>query len=79
MLYLLYIFLMSLVPLEWAPPLKGRQLNKRWGDHSDIHTKYFIGYLYIGSKTKPLHVMLPKTNAYVKGYDGQTKWMYFLI
>ena len=23
--------------------------------------------------------MLPKTNAYVKGYDGQTKWMYFLI
>ena len=23
--------------------------------------------------------MLPKTSAYVKGYDGQTKWMYFLI
>ena len=23
--------------------------------------------------------MLPKTNAYVKGYDGQTKWMYCLI
>ena len=23
--------------------------------------------------------MLPKTNAYVKSYDGQTKWMYFLI
>ena len=23
--------------------------------------------------------MLPKTNAYVKGYDAQTKWMYFLI
>ena len=23
--------------------------------------------------------MLPKTNAYVKIYDGQTKWMYFLI
>ena len=22
--------------------------------------------------------MLPKTSAYVKGYDGQTKWMYFL-
>ena len=22
--------------------------------------------------------MLPKTNAYVKRYDGQTKWMYFL-
>ena len=23
--------------------------------------------------------MLPKTSAYVKRYDGQTKWMYFLI
>ena len=23
--------------------------------------------------------MLPKTNAYVKSYDEQTKWMYFLI
>ena len=22
--------------------------------------------------------MLPKTSAYVKSYDGQTKWMYFL-
>ena len=23
--------------------------------------------------------MLPKTSAYVKSYDGQTKWMYFSI
>ena len=23
--------------------------------------------------------MLPKTSAYVKRYDEQTKWMYFLI
>ena len=23
--------------------------------------------------------MLPKTSAFVKHYDGQTKWMYFLI
>ena len=23
--------------------------------------------------------MLPKTKAYVKSYDGQTKWMYLLI
>ena len=23
--------------------------------------------------------MLPKTSTYVKGYDGKTKWMYFLI
>ena len=28
---------------------------------------------------KPLHIMLPKTSAYVRRYDGQTKWMYFLI
>ena len=24
-------------------------------------------------------IMLPKTTAYVRRYDGQTKWMYFLI
>ena len=23
--------------------------------------------------------MLPETSTYVKSYDGQTKWMYFLI
>ena len=23
--------------------------------------------------------MLPKTSAYVKRYDGETKWMYFFI
>ena len=23
--------------------------------------------------------MLPKTSPYVKSYDGQTKWIYFLI
>ena len=26
-----------------------------------------------------LNIMLPKTSAYVKSCDGQTKWMYFLI
>ena len=26
-----------------------------------------------------LHIMLPKTSAHVQTYDGQTKWMYFLI
>ena len=41
--------------------------------------KYFIGYLYNDNKVNPLHKMLPKTSAYVKSYDGQTKWMYFLI
>ena len=28
---------------------------------------------------KPFHIKLSKTSAYVKSYDGQTKWMYFLI
>ena len=41
--------------------------------------KYFIGYLYNDHKVKPLHKILPKTSAYVKSYDGQTKWMYFWI
>ena len=39
--------------------------------------KCFVGYLY-NNKVKLLHIMLPKTNAYVKSYDEQTKWMYFL-
>ena len=41
--------------------------------------KYFIGYLYNDHKVKPFHVMLPKTSAHVKSYDGQTKWMCSLI
>ena len=40
--------------------------------------KCFIGYLYDNQKVKPLHIMLPKTSAFVKSYDGQTKWVYFL-
>ena len=31
---------------------------------------YFIGYFYNGNKVKPLNIMLPKTRAYVKIYDG---------
>ena len=41
--------------------------------------EYFIGYLYDDYKVKLLYKMLPKTSAYVKSYDRQTKWMYFLI
>ena len=41
--------------------------------------KYFIGYWYNDYKINPLHIMLPKTSAYVKGYDRQTIWMYFSI
>ena len=64
-----------------------------WGGDADIEKvlvsnkisfdeknyKYFIGYLYNGNKVKPLNIMLPKATAYAKSYDGQTKWMYFLI
>ena len=32
--------------------------------------KYFIGYMHDDSKFKTLHTILPKTSAYVKGYDG---------
>ena len=41
--------------------------------------KYFISYFYNGNKVKPLYVVLPKMSAYVKSYDGPTKWVYFLI
>ena len=41
--------------------------------------KYFIDYLYNDHKIKPLNIMLPKTSAYVKSYDGKTKLIYFLI
>ena len=40
--------------------------------------KCFIGYLYNGNKVKPLNIMLPKTSAFAKSYDGQTKRVYFL-
>ena len=41
--------------------------------------EYFIGYLYNYNKVKPLNIKLPKTSAFVKSYNRQTKWMYFMI
>ena len=35
--------------------------------------------MIIKFKVKPLHIMLANTSAYVKSYDGQTKWMYLLL
>ena len=35
--------------------------------------------MYNDNKVKPLHILPPKTRAYVKSYGGQTNWMYFLI
>ena len=46
---------------------------------SEKNYKYFIGYLYNDHKVQLLHLTLPKTSTYVKRYDRQTKWMYFLI
>ena len=35
--------------------------------------------MYKGNKVKPLHIILPKTGAYVKIGDEETTWLYFLI
>ena len=35
--------------------------------------------MYDDHKIKLLHIMVPKTSAYVRSYDAQTEWMYFLI
>ena len=32
-----------------------------------------IDYLYNGNEVEPLKIILPKTSAYVKRHDGQTK------
>ena len=39
----------------------------------------FIDCLFNDHKIKPLYIMLPKTSAYLKSYDIQSKWMSFLI
>ena len=41
--------------------------------------KHFIGYKNYDYLTKPLPIMLPKMRAYVKTYDGESRWMTFLI
>ena len=41
--------------------------------------RYFTGFKDNDYKIKPLLIMLPKTNAYVRRCDGETKWMNFLI
>ena len=35
--------------------------------------KNFFGYMDDDLKIKPLHIMLPKMSAHVKGRDGETK------
>ena len=58
---------------------KNSPLQKSYLFRKCRYCKYFIGYLYNDYKIMPLHIMLPKTRGHVKGYDGETKWMYFLI
>ena len=41
--------------------------------------KHFIVYLQDNYKIKLLQIIITKTSAYIKCYDGQTKWMYLLI
>ena len=53
--------------------------NKISFSEKSYFKKVIIGYLYNGNKVRPLNIMLPKTSAYVKSYDRQTKWMKFFI
>ena len=82
---------MKLKKINFKTPIRTHKTHTFWGD-VDIQKvlvsnkisfgekkiyKHFIGYLYNDNKVNPLHIMIPKTSAYVKSYDGQTKWMYF--
>ena len=35
--------------------------------------------MHDNSKVKPLHIILQKASAYLKRYDGHTKWIHFMI
>ena len=35
--------------------------------------------MYKNHKVQPLHILLLEMSGYGQTYDGQTKWMYFLI
>ena len=59
------------VPLRDVDIEKALVSSKIYSGEKDY--KYFVGYLYNDNKVKPLHIMLTKTSAYVKGYDRQTK------
>ena len=43
-----------------------KQLLSKKISSGEKNYTYFIGYLYNDHKVKPLHIMLPKTSAYVK-------------
>ena len=52
--------------------------NKISSSEKTINTLLVISMMII-NKVKPLHIILPKTSPYFKSFDGQIKWMYFLI
>ena len=41
--------------------------------------KYFVVCKDDDHKINPLYIIFLKANAYVKGYDGETKWIYFCV
>ena len=41
--------------------------------------KYFVVCKDDDHKINPLCIIFLKASAYVKGYDGETKWMYFFV
>ena len=44
----------------------------------ETNYKHFVGYKFDYYKVKSLQIMLLKTSAYVKDYDGEAKQIYFL-
>ena len=46
-------------------------------DNDNIQKNY--KYMHDDYKIKSLRIMLPKTSTYINIYDGETKWMYFII
>ena len=67
-----------------VPFLKKMEISKD-GDIKSYWTRFHLVKKTINTllvtcmMITPLHKMLSKMSAYVKSYDGQTKWMYFLI
>ena len=67
----------SLIFLEYVDINKTKQNKKKMSSmvsSSKNNYKYFIGYKKDDHKIKAFHIMLPKTNAYLKSCDGETNW-----
>ena len=51
---------------------------KKFVNFTIVKYQYFLGWKY-DDDYKMMMMMIPKTIAYVKNYNGEPKWMYFLI